>query len=195
MYIRCVDKFRKANFFFITLYCLGSFFACKKESAFIQDPTHTEKITGADATLRNFTAEAFRDGRLLWRAAAEEAYLVQIRDETYLFNTRLEYFETNPKSRDYSKSTIVNAKKVILQKGNKFMQISGNVLVNAPHNRRLKTEELFWDESKNSLYSNVAVTIDDGMGNIITGTRGVKTDRTLSRTVFKGGVGSGIANF
>lgn len=75
------------------------------------------------------------------------------------------------------------------------MTISGNVLVEAPQGRKLRTEELFWDESKNSLYSNVAVTVQDGSGNVLTGTRGIVTDRSLSRTVFKGGVGAGSAGF
>ena len=169
--------------------------ACSKDSAFIPEPTHQEKILGADATLRHFTAEAFRGGKLLWRASASEAYLVHIRDETYLYDTRIEYFETNRRSRDFGRSTVVTAKQAILQQDNKFMTISGNVLVEAPQGRRLKTEQLFWDEKKNTLYSNVAVTINDGMGNTITGTRGITTDRSLSRTVFKGGIGSGRANF
>ena len=41
------------------------------------------------------------------------------------------------------------------------------------------------------LYSNVPVTVEDGSGNVLTGRRGIVTDRSLSRTVFKGGVGSG----
>jgi LPS export ABC transporter protein LptC len=169
--------------------------ACRKESAFVPELTHRDQVRGADATMRNFTAEAFRNGSILWRLAAAEGYLVQIKDETHLYDLRIEYFESNRKSRDYGKATIVTAKKCILQQGNKFMTISGNVLVEAPQGRKLKTEELFWDESKNSLYSNVAVTVQDGSGNVLTGTRGIITDRSLSRTVFKGGVGAGSAGF
>ena len=120
---------------------------------------------------------------------------MQVKDETHLYDLRIEYFESNRRSRDFGKATIVTAKKCILQQGNKFMTISGNVLVEAPQGRKLRTEELFWDESKNSLYSNVAVTVQDGSGNVLTGTRGIVTDRSLSRTVFKGGVGAGSAGF
>ncbi|GAB4435571.1 MAG: hypothetical protein OHK0011_18750 [Turneriella sp.] len=169
--------------------------ACRKESAFIPELTYSDQVPGADATMRNFTAEAFRNGGILWRLAAAEGYLVQVKDETHLYNLRIEYFESNRKSRDYGKATIVTAKKCILQQGNKFMTISGDVLVEAPQGRKLKTQELFWDESKNSLYSNVAVTVQDGSGNVLTGTRGIITDRSLSRTVFKGGVGAGSAGF
>lgn len=169
--------------------------SCRKESAFVPELTHSDQVRGADATMRNFTAEAFRSGVILWRLAAAEGYLVQVKDETHLYDLRIEYFESNRKSRDFGKATIVTAKKCILQQGNKFMTISGNVLVEAPQGRKLKTEELFWDESKNSLYSNVAVTVQDGAGNVLTGTRGIITDRSLSRTVFKGGVGAGTAGF
>jgi len=168
---------------------------CRKESPFVPDLTYTDQVRGADATMRNFTAEAFRNGAILWRLAAAEGYLVQIKNETHLFDLRIEYYETNRKSRDFGKATIVTAKKCILEQGNKFMTVSGNVLVEAPHGRKLKTEELFWDESKNSLYSNVAVTVQDGAGNVLTGTRGIVTDRSLSRTVFKGGVGAGSIGF
>lgn len=156
---------------------------------------HGDQVKGAHATLRNFTAEAFRKGGLLWKIAAEEGYIVQVRDETVLFNMRIEYFETDRKSKDYGKATIVTAKKGHLQQGNKFMTISGDVLVEAPHGRKLKTQEIFWDEAKNSLYSNVPVTVQDGTGNVLTGTRGIVTHRSLSRTVFKGGVGTGSTNF
>lgn len=156
---------------------------------------HGDQVKGADATLRNFTAEAFRKGALLWKIAAEEGYIVQVRDETILFNMRIEYFETDRKSKDFGKATVVTAKKGHLQQGNKFMTISGDVLVEAPHGRKLKTQEIFWDEAKNSLYSNVPVTVQDGTGNVLTGTRGIVTDRSLSRTVFKGGVGAGSTNF
>lgn len=169
--------------------------ACRKESAFVPELTHRDQLRGADATMRNFTAEAFRKGAVLWRLAAVEGYLVQVKDETHLYDLRIEYFESNRRSRDFGKATIVTAKKCILQQGNKFMTISGNVLVEAPQGRKLRTEELFWDESKNSLYSNVAVTVQDGSGNVLTGTRGIVTDRSLSRTVFKGGVGAGSAGF
>ncbi|MBL8035249.1 MAG: LPS export ABC transporter periplasmic protein LptC [Leptospiraceae bacterium] len=171
----------------------GSF--CKKESAFIPELMHGDQVKGADATLRNFTAEAFRKGGLLWKIAAEEGYIVQVKDETVLFNLRIEYFETDRKSKDFGKATIVTAKKGHLQQGSKFMTISGDVLVVAPHGRKLKTQEIFWDEAKNSLYSNVPVTVQDGSGNVLTGTRGIVTDRSLSRTVFKGGVGAGSTNF
>ena len=169
--------------------------ACRKESPFVPELTYTDQVRGADATMRNFTAEAFRNGVILWRLAAAEGYLVQIKNETHLYDLRIEYYETNRKSRDFGKATIVTAKKCILEQGNKFMTVSGNVLVEAPHGRKLKTEELFWDESKNSLYSNVAVTVQDGAGNVLTGTRGIVTDRSLSRTVFKGGVGAGSIGF
>lgn len=169
--------------------------ACRKESAFVPDLTHTDQVRGADATMRNFTAEAFRNGVVLWRLSAVEGYLVQIKAETHLYDLRIEYFEANRKSRDYGQATIVTAKKCILQQGNRFMTISGDVLVEAPHGRRLKTQELFWDESRNSLYSHVAVTVQDGSGNELTGTRGIVTDRSLTRTVFKGGVGAGLAGF
>lgn len=168
---------------------------CRKEAAFIPELTHSDQVRGADATLRNFTAEAFRKGSILWKLSAREGYLVQVKDETHLFDLRIEYFETNPRSRDFGKATVVTAKRCILQQGNKFMTISGSVLVEAPQGRKLKTEELFWDESKNSLYSNVAVTVQDGSGNVLAGTRGIVTDRSLSRTVFKGGVGAGAAGF
>lgn len=170
-------------------------FACKRESAFVSETSYVDKIHGADATMRHFTAEALKNGVVLWRLSAAEGYLVQVKNETHLYDLRIEYYETNRRSRDYGKATIVTAKKCILQQGNKFMTISGNVLVEAPQGRKLKTEELFWDESKNSLYSNVAVTVQDGAGNVLTGTRGIATDRSLSRTVFKGGVGTGTAGF
>jgi LPS export ABC transporter protein LptC len=182
----------------IFLCLLGFSFAthhCTKESAFIPELAYGDQVKGADATLRKFTAEAFRKGELLWRAAAAEGYIVQIKDETHLFDLNLEYFETNRKSKDFGKGTVITAKRAVLQQGNKFMTISGNVYVVGPHNRKLKTEELFWDESKNSLYSNVPVTVQDGSGNILTGKRGIVTDRSLSRTVFKGGVGSGSTKF
>lgn len=178
------------SLFFLTLAC-----ACAKESAFIPELVYGDQVRGADATLRNFTAEAFRKGGLLWRAAAAEGYIVQIKDETHLFNLRIEYFETNRKSKDFGKATVITAKRAILQQGNKFMTISGNVYVEGPHNRKMKTEELFWDETKNSLYSNVPVTVQDGSGNVLTGMRGIVTDRSLSRTIFKGGVGSGSTKF
>jgi LPS export ABC transporter protein LptC len=168
---------------------------CSKESAFIPELSQGDQVRGADAALRNFTAEAFRKGVLLWRVAAREGYIVQIKDETLLYDLRIEYFESNRKSRDFGKSTIITAAKCILQQGNKFMTISGNVLVEAPHGRKMKTQELFWDEAKDSLYSNVPVTVLDGSGNVLTGTRGIVTDRSLSRTVFKGGVGAGSTRF
>lgn len=170
---------------------IASGIACSKESAFIPELVYGDQIRGADATLRNFTAEAFRKGALLWRAAAAEGYIVQVKDETHLFDLRIEYFETNRKSKDFGKPTLITAKRGILQQGNKFMTITGNVFVEAPHQRKLRTEELFWDETKNMLYSNVPVTVEDGSGNVLTGRRGIVTDRSLSRTVFKGGVGSG----
>ena len=169
--------------------------ACSKESAFIPELVYGDQVRGADATLRNFTAEAFRKGVLLWRAAAAEGYIVQIKDETHLYDLRIEYFETNRRSKDFGKATLVTGKRAVLQQGNKFMTISGNVLVEAPHNRKMKTEELFWDETKNSLYSNVPVTVLDGSGNVLTGRCGIVTDRSLSRTVFKCGVGSGSTKF
>lgn len=173
------------------VFILAVFIGCSKESAFIPELMYGDQIRSADATLRNFTAEAFRKGELLWRAAAAEGYIVQIKDETYLFNVQIQHFETNKKSKDYGKATFVTGKRAVLQQGNKFMTISGDVFVEAPHGRKMRTEELFWDETKNMLYSNVPVTVQDGSGNVLTGTRGIITDRALSRTVFKGGVGSG----
>ncbi|MCX7632484.1 MAG: LPS export ABC transporter periplasmic protein LptC [Turneriella sp.] len=177
--------------FFVVALCYG----CRKESAFVADFTYTDRVVGADAAMRNFTAEAMRNGVLLWRLRAEEGYLVQVRKETHLYGLRIEYFETNRRSRDFGKATVVTAQRAVLEQGNKFMTISGHVLVEAPRGRKLRTEELFWDENKNALYSNVAVTVEDGAGNILTGTRGIVTDRSLSRTVFKGGVGSAITGF
>lgn len=168
---------------------------CRKDSAFIPELSRMDQVKGADATLRQFTAEAFRKGELLWKVAAEEGYLVQVKDETYLFNAHIEYFETDKKSKDYGKATVVTAKRCVLQQGSKFMTVTGNVLVVAPRGRKLKTEELYWDEAKNQLYSNVPVTVQDASGNTLTGTRGIVTDKSLSRTVFKGGVGSGSTNF
>lgn len=168
---------------------------CRKDSAFIPELSHMDQVRGADATLRQFTAEAFRKGELLWRVAAGEGYIVQVKDETYLFDAHIEYFETNKKSKDYGKATVVTAKRCVLQQGSKFMTVTGNVLVEAPRGRKLKTEELYWDEAKNQLYSNVPVTVQDASGNTLTGTRGIVTDKSLSRTVFKGGVGSGSTNF
>lgn len=159
------------------------------------DLTFKDQMTGADATLRHFTAEAFRSDAVLWRLSAEEGYLVQLKNETYLYKVRIEYFETNRRSADFGRKTVITANQCILQQGNKFMTISGDVAVDAPHGRKLRTQKLFWDESKNSLYSNVAVTVEDGTGNVLTGKRGIVTDRSLSRTVFKGGVGSGRAGF
>jgi LPS export ABC transporter protein LptC len=187
--MRITPVFRAAFFSFAAMA------GCSKESAFIPELKHGDQVRGADATLRHFTAEAFRKGSLLWRMAAAEGYIVQVKDETHLFELNIEYFETNKKSRDYGKATVVTAKRAVLQQGNKFMTISGDVLVVAPHGRKMKTEELFWDEAKNSLYSNVPVTVQDGSGNVLTGTRGIVTDRSLSRTVFKGGVGSGSTKF
>ncbi len=179
------------RFVFFSLSLIAVSASCSKESAFIPELMYGDQIRGADATLRNFTAEAFRKGELLWRAAAAEGYIVQVKDETHLFDLHIEYFETNRKSKDFGKATIITGKRAVLQQGNKFMTISGNVFVEAPHNRKMKTEELFWDETKNMLYSNVPVTVQDGSGNVLTGKRGIITDRSLSRTVFKGGVGSG----
>lgn len=181
----------RINFIFMCVLVV----ACSKESAFIPELMHGDQVRGADATLRNFTSEAFKKGVLLWKVAAEEGYIVQVRDETILFNLRIEYYETDRKSKDFGKATIVTARKGHLQQGNKFMTISGDVLVIAPRGRKLKTQELFWDEAKNTLYSNVPVTVQDGSGNVLTGTRGIVTDRSLSRTVFKGGVGAGSASF
>lgn len=193
--MRLFPQMRRPRRLFIVFAILALAAACRKESAFVPELTHSDQLRGADATMRNFTAEAFRNGGILWRLAAVEGYLVQVKDETHLYDLRIEYFESNRRSRDFGKATIVTAKKCILQQGNKFMTISGNVLVEAPQGRKLRTEELFWDESKNSLYSNVAVTVQDGSGNVLTGTRGIVTDRSLSRTVFKGGVGAGSAGF
>lgn len=179
------------KFAVITLILLASAGACRKDSAFIPETEFSDQVGGADATLRNFTSEAFRKGVLLWRLAAAEGYIVQLKDETYLFDMHIEYFETNRKSKDFGKATLVTAKRGVLEQGSKFMKISGNVFVEAPHGRKLRTEELFWDEAKNMLYSNVPVTVEDGAGNILTGKRGITTDRALSRTVFRGGVGSG----
>lgn len=181
----------RSTLFLFLILCV----ACRRESAFIPELMHGDQVKGADATLRNFTAEAFKKGALLWKIAAEEGYIVQVKDETILFNMRIEYFETDRRSKDFGKATIVTAKKGHLQQGNKFMTISGDVLVVAPHGRRLKTQEIYWDEAKNSLYSNVPVTVEDGSGNVLTGMRGIETDRSLSRTVFKGGVGAGSTNF
>jgi LPS export ABC transporter protein LptC len=168
---------------------------CHKDSAFIPELTHMDQVKGADATLRQFTAEAFRKGELLWKVAAAEGYIVQVKDETYLFEAHIAYYETDKKSKDYGKATVVTAKRCVLQQGSKFMTVTGNVLVEAPRGRKLKTEELYWDEAKNQLYSNVPVTVQDASGNTLTGTRGIVTDKSLSRTVFKGGVGSGSTNF
>lgn len=173
----------------------GLGFSCGKDSAFIQENSHSDQVKGADATLRNFTAEAFRKGVLLWKVAAGEGYIVQVKDETYLFNAHIEYFETDKKSKDYGKATLITAKRCIMQQGNKFMTLAGDVYVEAPRGRKLKTQELYWDEPKNQLYSNVPVTVQDASGNVLTGTRGIVTDKSLSRTVFKGGVGSGATKF
>lgn len=165
--------------------------ACGRDSAFIPDPTSADQVKGADAALRTFNAEAFKKGEMLWRVAAAEGYIVQVKDETHLFDAFIEHFETNKKSRDYGKATIITGKRAIMERGNKFMTLTGDVKVDAPHGRKLRTEELYWDEEKNKLYSNVSVTIIEANGDVLTGRKGIETDRTLSRTVFKSAVGGG----
>jgi LPS export ABC transporter protein LptC len=192
--VRACVKNRNPHLLILVL-TAASVIACRGESKFVPELAHSDLVRGADATLRNFTAEAFRKGAMLYRVAAQQGYIVQVKDETHLYDLRIEYFETNRKSKDFGKATIVTAKECKMEQGNRFMTIRGDVLVEAPHGRKLKTQELFWDEAKNSLYSNMPVTVQDGSGNVLTGTRGIVTDRSLSRTVFKGGVGAGNGGF
>jgi len=173
------------------LWCIFLFASCGKDSSFTPDPTSADQVKGADAALRIFKAEAFKKGEMLWRVEAKEGYIVQVKDETHLFDAYIEHFETDKKSKDYGKATIILGKKAVMEKGNKFMTLTGDVKVDAPRGRKLRTEELYWDEEKNMLYSNVPVTVYDESGNVLTGRKGIVTDRSLSRTVFKGGVGSG----
>jgi hypothetical protein len=122
--VRACVKNRNPHLLILVL-TAASVIACRGESKFVPELAHSDLVRGADATLRNFTAEAFRKGAMLYRVAAQQGYIVQVKDETHLYDLRIEYFETNRKSKDFGKATIVTAKECKMEQGNRFMTIRG----------------------------------------------------------------------
>ena len=153
---------------------------CSKSDSFYLVKDMAEKMDGANAVVRNFTALGYTAKDKVWELIADEAYMYSDTDLTYVFTVDLDYYKNG------KKSTKVYGNKGLLNNREGTLRIDEEVRVFSSNGRKLYTDYLTWYDKEQVLDTDAPVTITFPEGDVIKGV-GMRADQKLEKWVLKSG--------
>jgi len=162
------------------------FFSCSRdvEIKYVTDnltrkERNRKKENVPEIVVHNFKDRCTKDGKLLWKLAADKAYIFSSIKRIRLFDIMLFYYK-----KDRSIDAFVSSDRGVIGVDDQDLSLFGNVVVKSRNDTILKTEELHWCDDIKKVFTDKFVYIKKNNGDIITG-YGMIADIDLDKVIMK----------
>lgn len=165
-----------------TVLLLFSILSCGGNDDFKPLQENTDRVLGANAVVRKFSASGYSKREKSWSLVSNEAYMFYETDTTRLFEIDLEYYSKE------KVTTKIEAEEALLDQTKRNLKIEKNVKVVSKNGRRLYTQELNWNEAEQKLKTNQVVLVVYSDSTRIRCLKGMIADQKLDKLVCHQGV-------
>ncbi|RMH68469.1 MAG: LPS export ABC transporter periplasmic protein LptC [Gemmatimonadetes bacterium] len=172
---------------FLFLLVLGiTFNSCEPEE--IEPPVKAPQVTDTtrtpDQILFGFRLKETVLGDIKWEALAQKATIFETDKKVIVDTIQIDFYQEGALY-----STLTADSGLIYQNTNN-MEAYGNVVIVTEDDQRLETDRLFWDNTRQKIYSDAFVTVTQG-NDVLTGV-GFETDPQLKHLEIKKNVNAKI---